>query len=173
MNAKETILAKLDELNIPYKVFNHEPIMTMEQGKDIEKQMGVPAVKTLLLVNHHKQFFMVLLPAEKKLNTKELAKQIGSGHLSFASADDIRRLLHAYPGAVSPLGLLFDEEKEIALFIDKELTQQHEVAMHPCENDCSLKINFQDFISVYLPALGVAYRQLIKSPQPMQPCALF
>lgn len=69
----------------------------MEQGKDIEKRMGVPAVKTLLLVNHHNQFFMVLLPSEKKLHTKELDKKLGSGHLSFASADDINRLLHAYP----------------------------------------------------------------------------
>ncbi len=160
MTAKETILTKLDELNISYKVFNHEPIMTMEQGKDIEKQMGVPAVKTLLLVNHHKQFFMVLLPADKKLNIKELAKQIGSGHLSFASADDISRLLHAYPGAVGPLGLLFDENKEIKLIIDKELTQQHKVAMHPCENNCSLRLDFQDFIKVYLPSLGVQYMQI-------------
>ena len=152
MTAKETILTKLDELNISYKVFNHEPIMTMEQGKDIEKQMGVPAVKTLLLVNHHKQFFMVLLPADKKLNIKELAKQI--------SADDISRLLHAYPGAVGPLGLLFDENKEIKLIIDKELTQQHKVAMHPCENNCSLRLDFQDFIKVYLPSLGVQYMQI-------------
>lgn len=160
MNAKETILAKLDELGIPYEVFNHEPIMTMEQGKDIEKQMGVPAVKTLLLVNHHKQFFMGLLPAEKKLNTKELAKQIGSGHLSFASVDDIRRLLHAYPGAVSLLGLLFDEKKEIALFIEKELLNQHEVAMHPCENNCSLRLDFQDFLNIYLAKLEIQYTKI-------------
>lgn len=159
MAAKETILARLDELNIPYAVFNHEPIMTMEQGKDIEKRMGVPAVKTLLLVNHHHQYFMVLLAADKKLNTKEFAKQIGSGHLSFASADDISRLLHSYPGAVSPLGLLFDKDKEITLFIDSVLMQQHEVAMHPCENDCSLRLDFQDFLKVYLPSLEVSYKQ--------------
>lgn len=123
MTTKETILAKLNELSIHYEVFNHEPIMTMEQGKGIEKRMGVPAVKTLLLVNHHKQYFMVLLPPDKKLNTKELAKHIGSGHISFASADDINSLLHAYPGAVSPLGLLFDKDKEITLFIDSRLMQ--------------------------------------------------
>jgi Ala-tRNA(Pro) deacylase len=67
MTGKETILFKLDELNIHYEVFNHEPIMTMEQGKDIERRMGVPAIKTLLMVNHQKQYFMVLLPAEKRL----------------------------------------------------------------------------------------------------------
>lgn len=41
MTTKYIILSKLKELDIPYKVFNHEPILTMEQGKDIEKQMGV------------------------------------------------------------------------------------------------------------------------------------
>lgn len=160
MTTKETVLAKLDALNIHYDVFNHEPIMTMEQGKAVEKEMGVPAVKTLLLVNHQKEFFMVLLPADKRLDTKELAKQIYSGHLSFASAEDINRLLHAYPGAVSPLGLLFDKDKEITLFIDSWLTQQHEVAMHPCENNCSLKLDFQDFLNIYLSSIDVSYKQL-------------
>lgn len=150
-------MAKLDELGIRYEVFGHEPIMTMEQGKDIEKRMGVPAVKTLLLVNHHKQFFMVLLPAEKKLDTKELAKQIGSGHLGFATAADIGRLLRTYPGAVSPLGLLFDTNKEVRLFIDRELVQAKEVAMHPCENNCSLKLDFQDFLNICLPGLRLSY----------------
>ncbi len=160
MTTKETILAKLDKLGIHYEVFNHEPIMTMEQGKSVEKQMGVPAIKTLLMTNNHKQYFMVLLPADKKLDIKAFAKQTGSGHLSFAPTDDIRRLLHAYPGAVSPLGLLFDENKKITLYIDKELMQKHEVAMHPCENNCSLKLDFQDFINVFLPALGMTYKQI-------------
>ena len=161
MTTKDIILSKLKELDIPYKVFNHEPIMTMEQGKDIEKQMGVSAIKTLLLANHHKQFFMFLLPAEKKLDIKNLSSQIGCGHLSFASAEDINRLLHAYPGAVSPLGLLFDERREISLFIDNSLMQQQEIAMHPCENDYSLMLDFQDFLIKYLPSIGVTYRQLI------------
>lgn len=157
MTTKETVLAKLDALNIHYDVFNHEPIMTMEQGKAVEKQIGIPAVKTLLLVSHHKEFYMVLLPAEKRLNTKELAKQIGSGHLSFATSEDISRLLHAYPGAVSPLGLIFDKDKEISLFIDSWLTRQHEVAIHPCENNCSLRIDFQDFLNIYLPYVRISY----------------
>lgn len=160
MTTKETILVKLDALDIHYDVFNHAPIMTMEQGKAVEKQIGVPAVKTLLLVNHHKNFFMVLLPAEKRLNTKEFVRQIGCGHLSFASADDISRLLHAYPGGVSPLGLLFDKSKEISLLIDSGLMQQHEVVMHPCENNCSLRIDFQDFLNIYLPSIDASYKQL-------------
>lgn len=132
----------------------------MEQGKAVERQIGVPAIKTLLLVKHQKQFFMVLLPADKKLDIKAFAKQTDRGHLSFASADDINRLLHAYSGAVSPLGLLSDENKEITLFIDKGLIQKHKVAMHPCENNCILKINFQDFLNVYIPSLGIPYTLL-------------
>lgn len=54
---------------------------------------------------------------------------------------------------------MFVEDKEITLYVDSSLVQKHEVAMHPCENNCSLKLIFSDFLNVYLPSLGVNYEQ--------------
>lgn len=58
---------------------------------------------------------MLMLPADKKLSAKNVARQIGSPHLSFASAEDMERLLHTYPGAVSVLSLIYDKEKRVQL----------------------------------------------------------
>lgn len=157
MTPKETILAKLRALNIAHTVFQHPPLMTMEQGREVERQMGAVAIKTLLLADRH-QHFMALLPAERRLDLKALSHTLGCGHLSFAPAADISRLLRAYTGAVSALGLLFDEGREISLLIDRRVAGLGAVAMHPCANDCSVRLDFQDFLRLFLPALGLSYR---------------
>ena len=71
---------------------------------------------------------MLMLPADKKLSAKNVARQIGSPHLSFASAEDMERLLHTYPGAVSVLSLIYDKEKRVQLLIDPQIRDfPHEV----------------------------------------------
>lgn len=100
------------------------------------------------------EYFMLMLPADKKLSAKNVARQIGSPHLSFASAEDMERLLHTYPGAVSVLSLIYDKEKRVQLLIDKGLMNVTYIGCHPCTNTCSLKIKMEDILTVWLPATG-------------------
>ena len=79
------IYATLDKLGIAYQSLHHPAIMTMEEGAEIAQKLGCTSCKSLFLTNKQQEYFMLLLPANKKLKTKELAGQIGSSHLSFAS----------------------------------------------------------------------------------------
>ncbi len=112
---QNTIFELLSRLGIGYEKLEHSPIITMKEGSEIAYKLGSTSCKNLFLCNKRQEYFMLMLPADKKLSAKNVARQIGSPHLSFASAEDMERLLHTYPGAVSVLSLIYDKEKRIQL----------------------------------------------------------
>lgn len=148
------VLAKLDELAIEYTRLDHQPIMTMEEGEGIANTLGIKACKNLLLVNRQGELFLLLLAGDKKLNTKAVARQLGSSHLSFASTDILNEALSVEQGAVSILALMFDNDKRVRLIIDKDVADQDFIGCHPCVNTCSLKLRTKDILEKFLPAVG-------------------
>lgn len=141
---QNTIFELLSRLGIGYEKLEHSPIITMKEGSEIAYKLGSTSCKNLFLCNKRQEYFMLMLPADKKLSAKNVARQIGSPHLSFASAEDMERLLHTYPGAVSVLSLIYDKEKRVQLLIDKGLMNVTYIGCHPCTNTCSLKIKMEN-----------------------------
>ena len=70
------IYATLDKLGVAYQSLHHPAIMTMEEGAEIAQKLGCTSCKSLFLTNKQQEYFMLLLPANKKLKTKELAGQL-------------------------------------------------------------------------------------------------
>lgn len=155
------VIEKLNELGIAYAMLDHQPIMTMAEGEAIAKALGVKACKNLFLVNRQGEHFLLLLSGEKRLNTKNIAKQIGSSHLSFASAKDLQDFLSVEQGAVSVLALVSDEDKHVKLIIDQDVANQEFIGCHPCVNTCSLKLRTKDVLDIFLPAVGHEEYQII------------
>ena len=145
--------------NIPFKALNHLPITTCEEGLKIAKEFGSTCCKTLLVKNK-KQFFLFVIPGEERFNAKQAAAFLKSSHLSFASPEDLSRLMHTFPGAVSLLGLIFDQNKEISLYIDSRILNAEHIDCHPCTNDRSLILSVKDVLEKFLPSLGVSYFEL-------------
>ena len=65
-NIKEYILSVLHDLNISYESLSHAPIMTVAEGTEIAKSLGVISCKNLFLVNKQKEYFLYLLPGNKR-----------------------------------------------------------------------------------------------------------
>lgn len=72
--------------------------------------------------------------------TRQLSAQIHSARLSFASGEDMERLLGASPGSASVLGLMNDTEGAVRLLVDEELLAQPYLCCHPCHNTVSLRL---------------------------------
>lgn len=144
----------LDNLGIEYDRVDHPPFDTMEDCTKTDELLGTGTVKNLLLCNSQKtEFYMLLMPADKKFKTKELSKQIGSARLSFASGEHMEQLLDITPGSLTILGLINDENKKVRLLIDREVQDSEYIVVHPCINTSSLKIKTADIIRVFLPSL--------------------
>ena len=145
----------LDELGIKYQRTDHEPADNMEACNKIDAVLGVIICKNLFLCNRQKtNFYLLMMPGDKKFKTKELSKQINSARLSFAEAEDMLKYLDIEPGAVSIMGLMNDKNKEVKLLIDEDVLKDEYIGCHPCVNTSSLKIRTSDIFEKFLPAVG-------------------
>ena len=129
----------LDSLHIEYERTDHEKADTMEACNEIDAVLQVIICKNLFLCNRQKtKFYLLMMPGDKPFKTKELSSQINSARLSFASPEDMERLLDITPGSVSVMGLMNDMEY---------------LGCHPCINTSSLKIKTKDVFERFLPAV--------------------
>ncbi|MBQ8023706.1 MAG: hypothetical protein IJ254_05515 [Succinivibrio sp.] len=151
------ILDTLTSLNIHYDVLEHEPLLTMQDGLEIEKKLHIEPCKNLLLVNRQQEFFLLMVAGDKRVKVNNLAKEINSSHLSFASDTDLKRLLDVTTGAVSPLDLVSDTEHKVKVLIDNELLSYEFIGCHPGVNTMTVKLKVQDLIKVFFTALKVTY----------------
>ena len=98
-----------------------------------------------------------MLPGGKSLQTKELSKQFPTSRLSFASGDDMERLLNVTPGSATIMGLIFDPENRVQLLVDEEILESPWYACHPCVNTSSIKLKTADVFGKYLEAVHHDY----------------
>ena len=148
----------LDALHIPYQRTDHERADNMEACNEIDAVLGVIICKNLFLCNRQKtNFYLLMMPGDKKFKTKELSKQINSARLSFADPDALLTYLDIEPGAVSIMGLMNDRNRSVSLLIDEDVLKDEYIGCHPCVCTSSLKIKTADLIEKFLPATGHEY----------------
>ncbi len=144
----------LDSLQVAYKRIDHEPAMTMEVCAKIDETLGCMICKNLFLCNRQEtQFYLLMMPADKKFKTKDLSKQLGVARLSFANEDYMEQFLNITPGSVSVMGLMNDVENKVQLVIDKPVLEAENLGCHPCINTSSIRFSIENLKSKVLPAL--------------------
>ena len=74
-----------------------------------------------------KRFYLITLPATKKVEIKLLRKIVGAKKLSFAKPEELKRILNLDPGSVSPFGLINDDLNQVHYYIDKEVWNAEKV----------------------------------------------
>ena len=139
------ILDILDKLEIEYTMVEHEAVFTCEQAQFVKTLIKGEGCKNLFLRNNKKQYFMYVLPDEKRADLKSLGKQNNLGHLSFGNKEKLWDLLKLKSGGVSPFGIINDKENIVTLLIDSEL-QSKLLLFHPNDNTKSLNIKYIDLI---------------------------
>lgn len=145
----------LDALGIQYQRVDHEAAMTMEACLEVDTALEATMCKNLMLCNRQcTDFYILLLPGDKKFKTSVLSKQIGSSRLSFADGQYMESFLDITPGSLSVLGLMNDKENRVKLLIDKDVLTGEYIGVHPCVNTASLKIKTSDLVEKIIPAMN-------------------
>ncbi len=145
----------LNRCAIPFTRVDHPPVHTMEDCLAADGVLQVEMCKNLFLCNSQKtKFYLLLLPGNKPFKTKVFSKMLGVSRLSFAPAEKMEELLHISPGAVSPMGLVFESAREVTLVMDEEVKDMQLLGCHPCVNTSSIAFSMADFLEKFLPAAG-------------------
>lgn len=142
----------LEKLEIPYLRLDHKEAASVEACHNVDEVLGIHICKNLFLCNSQKtDFYMLMMPGDKKFKTKELSAQIHSARLSFAGPEYMEEFLNISPGSVSVMGLMNDSGRRVRLLIDKDILRDEYVGCHPCVNTSSLKIKTEDILNKFLP----------------------
>ena len=133
-------------LEIQYVRYEHKPIYTVNEAKDLDVLILGGKCKNLFLKNGNGNIhYIVILEECKRVDLKLLAKQIGTTRLSLASEDRLYRYLKLTPGSVSPLGIINDVSREVIVLIDKDLANEKLLNFHPNVNTATVGISYGDF----------------------------
>ncbi len=145
----------LERLKVSFWRLDHEETATIEDCHEVDKILQIEICKNLFLCNSKKdQYYLLMMPGNKKFRTAEVAKQLKSTRLSFGSPEYMEKYLDITPGSVSVFGLMNDTQNKVQLVIDQDIMSMEYVGCHPCINTSSLKLRTQDLLEVVLPAIG-------------------
>jgi Ala-tRNA(Pro) deacylase len=132
----------LKNLDIDYKLYQHKAVFTINDAiPELIYANGI-VVKNLLLKNSHGTYYLVLNDGEKA-DLKTIASNFKTGHLSFATNDELKWKLNLLPGSVSPFGLINNQEHDVIVLISKSLIDKS-LVFHPNTNTKSLLISYSD-----------------------------
>ena len=143
------VLKVLAELGIKFELLEHEAVYTVEESRRLrifEKLNGQPC-KNLFLRNKRGEYFLLVLLTDKRADLKLVAKLLNLPRLSFASEEELEKILGLHTGAVTPLGIINDDA--IRLIIDAEL-QNKILLLHPNTNTATISIAFADLLKIIL-----------------------
>ncbi|MBR4235755.1 MAG: prolyl-tRNA synthetase associated domain-containing protein [Clostridia bacterium] len=159
MDKAERVLARLDALGISYTLARHAAVSTIAECALPEKLLGALMPRNLFLCPRTRAHFCLLTAHPASVfRTGSISRQANSSRLSFAGAEDMAALLGTFPGAVSPLGLMFDTDRRVELLLDKRLAGEKELLFHPLDNTATLRLTLDSLLNVFLPACGHGVR---------------
>ena len=150
------IFDRLDKLGIAYERMSHPVAATMADCRIVEETLSAVMPKNIFLCPRRKSCYWLLLTRpEARYKTSDISKQLGVSRLSFAEEEELYRFLRTTPGAITPIGLMFDENKTVQLAVDSALAGAERLAFHPCDNTMSLAMSGADFFNKFLPSLNI------------------
>jgi len=136
----------LKSKNIAFITHEHPAVFTCEEADEHCKNIpGIPGKNLVLKGKKSGRYFLVVLPAAKRADLKKISEIVKDKHITFAGPEILLKYLNVTPGSVSPFGLIYDENHEMEVYIDKEIYDAKTVNFHPNRNTASLELSNEMF----------------------------
>ena len=140
----------LNKIGIQFKIVEHEPAYTTEEAdKYIEGYDGV-RTKTMFICNKKKtNYYMIIMDDSKRLDMNTFKEIVSEKQIKMASEEALKEKLGIEPGMVSPFGLLNNDEKDVKIYMDKEIITEEIMTFHPNDNTKTLFITTKDLFKYF------------------------
>lgn len=153
---RKRVLQLLNDHQIPFEYYEHERAHTIDACLEMPFiTEEVTICKNILLCNRQQtKFYLLLLKPLTPFRTAIVSKALGVSRLSFAPENLLEEKLHLSSGSVSPLGLMFEEAKEVVLCCESGVKDTPLIAFHPCDNAATVVFEQEVFWKRVLPILN-------------------
>lgn len=147
MNKQETY-DYLTQKGIEYEVTEHKAVFNMAELDEVKLPYPECDAKNLFVRDDKKRnYYLITVKGNKRVNLKEFRKQNGTKPLTFASPEDLLAIMGLTPGSVTPLGVLNDTELKVHAFIDKDfLAEPQIIGVHPNDNTATVWLKAEELI---------------------------
>ena len=150
MFEKQDIYDLLDEKGVWYEVTEHPAVFNMEELNSVELPYPDADAKNLFIRDDKRRnYYLITVKGDQRVDLKQFRKRFETRPLSFVQPDELMSILGLIPGAVTPFGLLNDEENTVDLYIDHAFREGSGlVGVHPNDNTATVWIRTDDLIRI-------------------------
>ena len=128
----------------------HRAVFNMEDLDALELPYPEWDAKNLFVRDDKKRnYYLITVRGDKRVDLKDFRRKHGLRALSFASPDELFSIMKLIPGAVTPLGILNDEERRVHFYLDQEF-QENKIGIHPNENTATIWLQADDLMRLIL-----------------------
>ncbi len=138
----------LNGLGIDYEITEHNAVFNMEELDAVDLPYPDCDAKNLFIRDDKKRnYYLITVKGDKRIDLKAFQQAFGTRKLSFASSDDLMSIMDLIPGAVTPLGLLNDQERKVICYFDSAFIGGP-VGIHPNDNTATVWLKAEDLVQI-------------------------
>lgn len=145
------ILKQIRELltteGITFREVSHEPTYTSEESARARGEELKTGGKALLLRGDD-EFALFVLPADRKVNSGVIRRELGWRKLRFATREELLELTGLVPGSVPPFGR---PVLPFSLFVDTGIVDNARIAFNAGSLTDSIILTAADYLRVAAP----------------------
>ncbi len=145
----QKIVAFLNEHHCHHSVLEHVAVRTSLEAAQARGEPLKIGAKALVLKDE-KQFFMVVIPADRRLETGKVKKTRCSRNLRFASPEELLEINGLVPGSVPPFGNIIG----LQMMVDQHVFDNEFMAFNAGSLEKSIKMKTADYRSIVHPEVG-------------------
>ena len=134
---------------IEHRVLRHAPVFTSAEAAAVRGAPLASGAKALICKGDG-QFAFFVIPADRKLASKQVRTDRGYKSFRFADRDEVLELTGLTPGAIPPMGSLFG----LKTLCDERLGEQAVINFNAGDHAISISMSFADYLRAEQPELG-------------------
>lgn len=146
MAEKTLAMRLLEGKKVTYRV--HEYPAEERDAEMVALEMGVPAAqvfKTLVVTRPPQKPLLVMIPADRQLDLKKLAKAVGEKKVKMAGHNEAESLTGLQVGGISALALT---NKGFAVFLDKSAESFDQIFVSAGQRGLDIQLAVKDLVKV-------------------------
>ena len=149
MNKQETYDFLTDN-GVEYEITEHEAVYNMEELDAVDLPYPGDDAKNLFVRDDKKRnYYLITVKGDKRVDLKEFRKTYGTRPLRFASEESLMSIMKLISDAVTPLGILNDDDRVVEFYIDEDfLAGSGRIGVHPNDNTATVWLQASDLIKL-------------------------
>ena len=150
INPFESIIKLLESQNVPYRVIEHKAVFTSEDAACVRGLSVSEGAKSLLLKTDD-HFVLIVMPGDRRLDSKKLKNVLGSKKLRFATPEEVREIMSCEIGACYPFGNILG----LRTLVDTSFVMSEFICASPGKHTASVRLKWADYQRVVKPEMVV------------------